>query len=83
MTWHVQKNSKDDIIAQNKYRKIITNINDHFMLLSNIITLKEQQTRYMAMKCECALRTSKSTFSIKWQVLWGDFGNIYKNQVYV
>ena len=43
-----------------------TDINDYSMLLSNIITLKEQQTRCMAMKCECVLRTSfKPTFSIK------------------
>lgn len=59
------------MIAQNKYYKIITDIiaspadilkatdiNDYSMLLSNIITLAEQQTRRMAMKCEFVLRTS-------------------------
>lgn len=59
------------MIAQNKYYKIITDIiaspadilkatdiNDYSMLLSNIITLTEQQTRCMAMKCEFVLRTS-------------------------
>ena len=35
-----------------------TDINDYSMLLSNIITLAEQQTRRMAMKCEFVLRTS-------------------------
>ena len=35
-----------------------TDINDYSMLLSNIITLTEQQTRCMAMKCEFVLRTS-------------------------
>lgn len=59
------------MIAQNKYYKIITDIiaspadilkatdiNDYSMLLSNIITLTEQQTRCMATKCEFVLRTS-------------------------